>query len=220
VDGDGLPELAIAADRSNDPVFDAGVVYLLSGELEGIIGPSEADHSVHGESASQWVGYAIASAGDDNGDGYADLWVAAPGQDEERGAVYLLHGPTPVNSVADAAASWVGIEAGDRAGRSLAGGQDVDGDGSPDLLVGAPATETTRAGAAYLIYGPSSGATSLSLAHSAFSLSAESSEVGYSTALVGDVDGDSWAELLIGAPWAPGQSSQAGAAWLITVGGL
>ena len=77
----------------------------------------------------------------------------------EAGAVYVVLGPvTGTHDIgAAAAAKYVGIGHGDHAGYSLDGAGDVDGDGTPDVIVGAPYVRDAEigpyVGAAYLLYG-------------------------------------------------------------------
>ena len=92
-------------------------------------------------------------------DGLDDLLVGAPGEDtggEFAGAAYLLAGPAMESAVLSAAGvMFHGVTGGDSAGIAVAGPGDVDGDGRPDLLIGANGVDTGAdwAGAAYLMSG-------------------------------------------------------------------
>jgi len=86
--------------------------------------------------------------------------VGAPGRagvGASAGAVYVIAG-LPSGSLSLSEAAWARIDAGtsgDKLGQAVAGGVDVDGDGTPDLLLGAPYEDAggTSAGAAYLFSG-------------------------------------------------------------------
>ena len=106
-------------------------------------------------------GFSVSSAGDVNGDGFADLIVGAPGAESAGGAYgegesYVVFGKaswagTPSLDLATLDGTngfrLIGIDAGDRSGCSVSSAGDVNGDGFADLIVGAPDAES--AGGAY-----------------------------------------------------------------------
>ncbi len=123
---------------------------------------------IYGAQAGMGLGSSLASAGDVNGDGFADVIFGGPQADPngvtDAGAVFLVFGSSalisPVGGWSTAelltapgvsAVRFVGENAGDLAGSNIASA-DVDGDGYSDLLIAAPGAEGGR-GAVYLIYG-------------------------------------------------------------------
>ena len=91
----------------------------------------------------QWgrFGYSVASAGDLNGDGYEDLLVGAPYDGEDgRGAVYVFHGSE--EGIREKYTQRILAADVDRSirtfGFAVRGGRDVDGNGYPDIAIGAP----------------------------------------------------------------------------------
>jgi hypothetical protein len=96
-----------------------------------------------GENAGDWFGYSVATAGDVNGDGYADLVVGAPSYDDYRGKAYVYHG-SPAGLGHTPAWTAVGENAGDHFGYAVATAGDVNGDGYADLVVGAPSYDDYR----------------------------------------------------------------------------
>ena len=98
VDGDGLSDLLVGADYSDDGGTDAGKTYLILGASLGSASTmdlSQADYAFVGENASDWSGRAVASAGDVDGDGLSDLLVGANGNDDNgtsAGKAYLILG--------------------------------------------------------------------------------------------------------------------------------
>ncbi len=149
---------------------NAGAAVLVSTEtLAGVDNGSLAplaDARLAGGSAGGQLGWAVANAGDVDGDNTSDVLVGAPnasvavanGTQAEAGAAYLLSGPVSGDqSVENATVLLRGEAAGDRAGYTVAGAGDQNGDGIDDLVVGAPSRNATAngtaAGAAYLVYG-------------------------------------------------------------------
>ena len=157
VDGDGLADLLVGASTHDAGGSDAGAAYLLLGSTRGYVSLASAHAKLVGEAMSDQAGSTLAGVGDTDGDGFADFLVGAWSQDSngiDAGASYLVLGPvTGELALGTAYATFIGDEAFDRAGSSVAGAGDVDGDGTGDLLVGAPINSEfgTERGAAYLI---------------------------------------------------------------------
>ena len=166
VDGDGLDDLVIGAPHNDDGGESAGKAYLVLGSSLGsssTINLSDADYALVGENVGDIAGYSVASAGDVDGDGLDELLVGAQGNDdggEHAGKAYLLLGSslgsTSTIYLSDADYAFVGENAGDGSGKSVASAGDVDGDGLDDLLIGAAHNVDggESAGKAYLLISP------------------------------------------------------------------
>ena len=223
LNGDGLGDLAFGSEGADLSAADAGAAYLVWGPAAGAHVADDADLIWITASAGSAVGSALASAGDTDGDGLAELLVGGRGDataGSAAGTVWLVGGDAGgVHLLGGAIASLTGTTAHDEAGSAVAGAGDVDQDGTPDVLVGGHrASEgAALAGAAWLVYGPLSGARSLSSADATLLGSCEGDDVGCAVAL-GDVDGDGAPDLLLGASAVDQSGDAAGAAYLLLGG--
>jgi hypothetical protein len=153
LNGDGLADV-LAGGALHGP----GTTWLVPGPgVAGVTSFTSLPTSFVGEATEDYAGTAAAGAGDVDGDGANDVIIGASARLEYQraGAAYVVRGPFPAGtlSLADADATWLGETGGDSAGRVVAGGQDADGDGHADMLVGALYNDGGGAfgGAAYLI---------------------------------------------------------------------
>lgn len=143
-------------------VDDAGAIYPveLAAAITGL--PAAADWTLTWGATNTSFGYSVATAGDVNGDGRADVIVGAPRYDHpesNEGGAWVYHGTaTGVNSAPAFFAR--SDQEGARLGVSVASAGDVNGDGYADIIVGAQwyAAPTAGEGAAFVWYGSSAGA--------------------------------------------------------------
>lgn len=176
--------------------------------LRFTVGDASAELVGDGSWASYgWVeDVAVASAGDVNADGFADVIVGLDGTGEG-GAAYLVYGPVSgTHNLADADAVLVGGD-GSGMGEAVSGAGDVNGDGFDDVAVGAPwalATmegyDGTPDGATYLWYGPVSGSRGPETADAVIVGPPGQTYfygTGVSVAGDGDMDGDGFGDVLV-----------------------
>jgi hypothetical protein len=189
VNGDGYSDVIVGAYGNTSY---AGKAYLYLGGPSGL---SAAAWTASGQAAGDYFGHSVAAAGDVNGDGYSDVIIGACYANSYAGKAYLyLGGPSGLT----AASAWVasGEATGNFFGVSVAPAGDVNGDGYSDVVVGANAY-ANYAGKAYLYLGGPSGLS----AADAWTASGEtvSSQFGYSVGTAGDVNGDGYSDVIVGA---------------------
>ena len=130
---------------------------------------------------------------DFNGDGFADAIVGAPAAN----LVRVYNGRAMTAPVSATASTAIAGDASSEFGNSVAGAGDVNGDGYADLIVGAPGAD-----AAYLFYGSAAGfaATLASATADATLPGTAGTRFGASVAGAGDVNGDGYADVIVGSP--------------------
>lgn len=137
VNGDGVADFAVGAPGDDRSATDGGSVRIHSGANGALLA------TLFGSSASEEFGAVLVNAGDIDQDGKDELLVGIPRGEigvSDSGKAVLLSG-------ADGSIlrTLAGDATGDDFGRSLAGVGDLDGDGTSDLLVGAPGGGYARA---------------------------------------------------------------------------
>jgi hypothetical protein len=214
LDGDSDDELAVASYLDD---ASAGSVYIHAGPIgsDRALATSEARITLEGDAAGDQLGKAVASAGDFDGDGFADVIAGAPGA--ERAYVFSGVSLWGTTKAASADLTLDGDDTGDDLGSAVAGVGDVDGDGYDDVLVGAPGSDegSTGTGAAFLVRGGRSGTLALEDADLVLFGERNGDLAGAAVAGAGDPDGDGWPDLLVGAPGSDETGSAAGRAYLL-----
>jgi len=152
-------------------------------------------------------GWSVAVAGDVDGNGYNELLVGAPDYDAtytDAGKAFVYHS---TSSGPSTTVSWtaVGSQTSAKLGFAVAGAGDVNADGYFDIVIGAPLYDNgqTDEGVALLWYGGSGGLGSNGTPANAdrtLEKNQASAQFGYSVAWAGDINGDGYSDIIVGAP--------------------
>ena len=167
VNGDGFQDIIVGALGANDGTGTSYVIFGSNQPLSANFDLSQLDgtngFAIEGINSGDVSGFSVSSAGDFNGDKFADLLVAAPGANTAAGETYLIFGKeggfdASINlSELDGTNGFAlkGVDAVDFSGIGV-GAADINGDGLSELFFGAPygdPKDKTNAGETYVIYG-------------------------------------------------------------------
>lgn len=199
-------------------------------DLNGTTGFTFTDSARGYDSLLAYIGAAVSLEGDVNGDGFDDLVVGAPGQNKYRnsaqeydGEVYVIFGRSSFSGTSTIQATSLNgssstgfvatglVNQQARTGSSVGSGGDVNGDGIDDLVIGAPGDGYgygTAAGRAYVVFGKTNLGTGGTLDLESLTVSngfvlnggAAYDVAGTSVSINGDINGDGFDDVLVGAP--------------------
>jgi hypothetical protein len=201
VNGDGFGDVIVGIRKYSEGQNKEGAAAVYLGSESGLA--STSVWLCQSDQAHAQLGYAVASAGDvNNGDGYSDVLVGAPFQDNgenDEGMVYLYNGSSDGPEL-----DWSWYAEGDaedaQLGFSIASAGDVNGDGYSDIIVGAPLIfDGTGSFGVWL--GSPEGPAGHNLWDADFAdYILGGSQSGYAVASAGDVDGNGFSDIIIAAP--------------------
>ncbi|WP_051350176.1 FG-GAP-like repeat-containing protein [Dyadobacter alkalitolerans] len=215
VNGDGFSDVVIGAPyyETGAQNTDEGAAFIYHGSATGINNAFSV--KINGEKPSSWMGHSVASAGDVNGDGYSDVLIGEPGYAGKINEGAALVFPGSASGISSTSIS--NIKSGQSEsflGMSVSSAGDVNGDGFSDIIVGAPFFDDsqTNEGAAFIYNGSASGLNYISSA--TLSTNQNGSQTGYSVSSAGDVNGDGYSDVMVGAPYFDKGETNEGAAFL------
>jgi hypothetical protein len=220
VNGDGRPDALVGAPGvDNNARTYSGTAYVVFGKTTtaaiDLAALGAQGYRIDGAAAFDQTAVRLNSAGDVNADGRPDALITANNADNnsraESGSVYVVFGKATTTAIDLAALGAQGYRidaaaAGDQLGDGVANVGDLNGDGRPDALIGAPLTDNNAradSGSAYVVFGQA-GTTAIDLA----ALGAQGYRIdgaaaadfaGYTVANAGDVNADGRSDALVGA---------------------
>jgi hypothetical protein len=212
VDGDGFDDVIVSAPLYDSGQQDEGVAFLFLGSASGIPdgGPGAAEARIQSNQSGAQLGSGVSGAGDVNGDGFDDVLVGAPlydaGEQDEGAAFLFLGGASGManGTPSTAAARFESNQVDAWMGLGVAGVGDVNGDGFGDIIVGSEGYDRghVNEGAAFIFLGSASGIANGTPATAATRLESNQANaiVGGEVSGAGDVNGDGFDDVLLGAP--------------------
>ena len=211
VNHDGFPDLIVGAHENDAGGANAGRAYIYLG---GPRADSKPDFILTGEAAGDAFGYSVASAGDMNGDGNADVIVGAyenSAKGSGAGRAYVFFGGPGMDNVPDLVLT--GETAGDYFGISVSSAGDVNGDKYGDVIVGAYQSDFggIDAGRAYVFFG---GPRPDDRPDLILTGAAAGDAFGFSVASAGDVNKDGFGDMIVGAYHNDAGGADAGRAYI------
>ncbi len=187
VNGDSYDDVIVGAYTNNN---GTGKAYIFYG---GSLMNNVADVTMTGEAEINWFGISVSTAGDVNGDSYDDVIVGAHGYSSNIGRAYIFYGGSSMNNVADV--TMTGEAVNNWFGYSVSTAGDINGDSYHDVIVGASGY-SSETGKAYIFYG---GSSMNNVADATMTGEAGGDSFGYSVCTAGDVNRDSYDDVIVGA---------------------
>jgi len=214
VNGDGYGDIIVGAHYYDNGQSNEGVAFVYHGSADGI--DTTATEMVESDQANAELGMSVSAAGDVNGDGYGDVIVGAHNYDNgqnDEGAAFVYHGSAAgINTAADAMVEL--NQPGARLGSSVSGAGDINGDGYADVIVGAFQFDNGQSdeGAAFIYHGSAAGINTT--ADAMVESDQANASMGVSVSGAGDVNGDGYADIIVGAHNYDNGQNEEGAAFV------
>ena len=212
VNGDGYSDILLGARYYGQ--FYEGAVFVYHGSKDGVTGSYAS--LLKSNQANAWFGTAVASAGDVNGDGYSDIVIGCDWYDSgqtDEGAAFIYHGGAEGIGTKESL-TLTNDKTGAQMGLSIASAGDVNADGYSDVIVGAPLFDDGQVGegVAFVYYGSIDGLTTNN--NHKLNKGQANAYFGCSVAGAGDINGDGYDDVIVGAKNYSSGESEEGAVFI------
>jgi len=207
VNGDGFDDLLVGAPDFNNGQTDEGRVFVFLGSATGL--PAVASQTLETNITSAEFGFAVAAAGDVNGDGFADVVIGEPQKivAGQLGRAHIYYG-SGAGLPSSPSLTLSGTGSNNSFGFAVSTAGDINGDGFSDVLVGDPDFNSNGRGNAYLYLGGAGG-----LSTTAFwsnpQVPSSGAHYGFAVSTLGDMNGDGLSDFVVGEPFGEVESTQA-----------
>jgi cysteine-rich repeat protein len=233
LDGDGIQDLAVGAPNDDDGATNAGALYLIFLESNGTVRAEQKISNLSGglgavNHAEDGFGVSPTAIGDLDGDGVQDLAVGSfldTSGGGNAGSLYILFMNTDgtvkaSQKITEGVGGFVGsLDTSDRFGSGLANLGDLDGDGRPELAVGARFDGANDGGAIYLLSLNANGTVHsqvmIESGVNGFDGPTEALDKFTFPARIGDLDGNGVGDLAVGACCDDDVGMDSGAVWIL-----
>jgi len=199
LNGDGFDDVIIGAYAYQTGATDAGAAFIYYGAADGINLNSSV--TLFDANTNSEFGRSVSKAGDVNNDGYDDVIIGAPlyqSNQVSHGATYIYFGSSSGVLLQPQILEESNVNG--QFGCSVSDAGDINGDGFDDIIIGAKTFSDgeSNEGAAFLYHGSVSGIAAIEV--TIFQSNQTNAEMGSSVASAGDVNGDGFGDIIVGAP--------------------
>ncbi len=221
---DGYSDVLVGAPNAESEQMDGmndkeGKVFVFFGGAAGVAASAPAGYENPLNQGSGFFGDEVSSVGDVNGDGCSDAVIGVSRQDltvSNQGEVYLFLG-SPSGLPDDASLNIQNpLEQSGAFGHAITSVGDLNGDGYGDFAVGAnkQSNGADSEGAVYVFYGSEEGPANTPSVSLDSPGNLEEAEFGTSISTIGDINGDGYSDVVVGARGQNKEVEQAGAAFV------
>ncbi len=233
---DGVTDLAVGAPYDDDNGTDRGAIWILFMDSDGQVDVKQKISDslggfTGGLADNDRFGSAVTAMGDLNGDGFLDLAVGAPLDDDggsDRGAVWILFlnadgTVIQTQKISDAAGGFTGtLDDNDQFGSTLANIGDLNNDGVTDLAVGVHYDDDggSNRGAVWILFMNPDGSVNAQQKISSIEGNFDGNlqdgvRFGSAIDIAGDLDSDGVTDLVVGSSGDDDGGSDRGAIWVL-----